>query len=113
MSAITTHVLDLAHGRPAAAVPVRLERRSAAGWVELGRAATDADGRARNLLPTGAPLEPGTYRLSFDLATYFAARGASAFFPEATVVFEVRDAREHHHVPLLAAPHGYTTYRGS
>ena len=113
MSAITTHVLDVAHGRPAAGVTVLLERRAAGGWAAIGRAATDADGRARGLTAEAGPLAAGVYRLTFDLATYFESQGARAFFPEATLVFEVRDAAEHHHVPLLASPFGYTTYRGS
>jgi hydroxyisourate hydrolase len=108
---ITTHVLDLAAGRPAAGVPVRLEIRGREGWREVGRAATDADGRARSLA-TG-PFSAGVYRLTFDLAAYFAARDLPAFFPEAAVVFEVSDARQHHHVPLLLSPYGYSTYRGS
>jgi len=113
MSAITTHVLDLARGKPAAGVPVRLERRGAAGWEELGRAATDADGRARRLIGADAPFVAGVYRLTFELAAYFAALGVETFYPEAAIVFEVRDPREHHHVPLLVSPHGYSTYRGS
>jgi hydroxyisourate hydrolase len=113
MSAITTHVLDLAAGRPASGVAVRLELRGDGGWRELARAATDADGRARSLLATERPLAAGVYRLTFDLAPYFAARGGECFFPEAAVVFEVKDPRVHHHVPLLVSPFGYSTYRGS
>jgi hydroxyisourate hydrolase len=94
-------------------VPVRLELRGRDGWREVGRAATDADGRARSLLAGEGPLAAGTYRLSFDLAVYFAERDQTAFFPEAAVVFEVSDPRQHHHVPLLVSPYGYSTYRGS
>jgi 5-hydroxyisourate hydrolase len=111
VTAITTHVLDTARGRPAAGVPVRLERAAGGGWTEVGRAATDADGRARDLL-TG-PLQAGPYRLTFDTAGYFRAAGVRAFYPEVSVVFEVVDPDEHHHVPLLLNPFGYSTYRGS
>ena len=114
MSAITTHVLDLAHGRPAAGVAVLLERRDATGsFREAGRGVTDADGRAKALLAPGAALEAGTWRLTFETGAYFRAAGAAAFHPSVSVTFEVTDAARHHHVPLLVSPFGYTTYRGS
>ena len=56
---ITTHVLDTARGRPAAGVPIVLERASGDGWQELGRGATDADGRLRDLIAEGTPPAPG------------------------------------------------------
>lgn len=113
MSGITTHVLDTARGRPASGVPVVLEIRSEAGWRELGRAATDDDGRARQLLAAGSALLPGVYRLTFDLDRYFGELEIEGFYPEASIVFHVRDAAQHHHVPLLLSPFGYSTYRGS
>ncbi|MGQ0734625.1 MAG: hydroxyisourate hydrolase [Acidobacteriota bacterium] len=113
MSAITTHVLDTARGRPAAGVPVALDRRVSAGeWQRIADGDTDADGRLRTLLPDGAPLASGVYRLTFDTARYFAASGASSFYPEVTVVFE-STGEAHYHVPLLISPFGYSTYRGS
>ena len=113
MSGITTHVLDTARGRPASNVPVLLEIRSEQGWQEIGRAETDADGRARQLLPTGADLTVGVYRLTFGIETYFQAQEIEGFYPEASIVFHVRDAAQHYHVPLLLSPYGYSTYRGS
>jgi 5-hydroxyisourate hydrolase len=113
MSAITTHVLDLAKGRPAAGVPIALATRDGASWRELGQGLTDADGRLRTLLPDGAPLEAGTYRLLFDTAAYFAVQGIDGFSPEVSVVFEVKEPGGHFHVPLLLSPFGYSTYRGS
>ena len=113
MSGITTHVLDTARGRPASGVPVVLEIRSEDGWRELARATTDDDGRVRQLLPAGSSLIPGVYRLTFDLDRYFAARESEGFYPEAAIVFHVRDAAQHYHVPLLLSPFGYSTYRGS
>jgi 5-hydroxyisourate hydrolase len=113
MSTLSTHVLDTARGRPAAGVPVALERERAPGDFEmLGSGATDADGRLKTLLPEGRPLEAGTYRLTFDTGAYFAAAGIDAFYPVAHITFRVT-AAEHHHVPLLLAPFGYSTYRGS
>ena len=97
---ITTHILDISLGRPAEGVTVRLERREGAGWTELSRGKTSADGRVADLLPK-AP--HGLYRLVFETA---------GFFPEITIAFQVSDDR-HHHVPLLLSPFGYSTYRGS
>ena len=118
MSAISTHVLDTALGRPAAGVPVRLERVGEHGCTELGSAATGTDGRIAELGP--AQLEPGTYRLVFGTGAYARAHLAeppwqseTAFFPEVTVTFTVPDHAAHYHVPLLLSPFGYTTYRGS
>ena len=113
MSGITTHVLDTSRGKPASGVPVLLEIQEEGGWREIGRAVTDDDGRVRQLLPPGSPLIPGIYRLTFDLDRYFVARDIEGFYPEAAIVFHVRDAAQHHHVPLLLSPFGYSTYRGS
>lgn len=113
MSAITTHVLDTARGRPARGVPVVLEVRQGEAWVRLGGGETDGDGRLRSLLPPGTALEAGTFRLTFDTAAYFRACGVEGFFPQAAIVFEVRDGSQHHHVPLLLSPYAYSTYRGS
>ncbi len=113
MSGLSTHLLDLARGAPAGGVPVRLELQSGGTWTELASAVSDTDGRVRSLLPEGTQLVAGVYRLTFELAVYFAAVGERAFFPEAAIVFEVFDATQHHHVPLLLSPYGYSTYRGS
>ena len=108
MSTITTHVLDTALGLPAAGVRVRLERLD--GPV-LAEATTDADGRVRELGPDR--VEPGTYRLVFDVAAYADATQQACFFPEVSLTFAVTDAGSHHHVPLLLSPFAYSTYRGS
>jgi 5-hydroxyisourate hydrolase len=113
MSGITTHVLDIARGRPAAGVPVTLESRSGAGWTLVGRGATDADGRLCDLAPSDFVLVEGEYRLTFDAGAYFDAAGTGGFYTEVVVAFVVHDAAAHYHVPLLLSPYGYTTYRGS
>lgn len=113
MSGITTHVLDTSRGRPASGVPVVLEIRSETSWREIGRSETDADGRVRNLLSEGSTLTTGIYRLIFEIETYFRTQGIEGFYPEASIVFHVRDANQHYHVPLLLSPFGYSTYRGS
>lgn len=113
MSGITTHVLDTSRGRPASGVPVVLEIREGDIWRELGRAITDDDGRAKQILPAGSSLIGGSYRLNFQTETYFTAHEIEGFYPEVSIVFEVRDAAQHYHVPLLLSPFGYSTYRGS
>ena len=107
MSGITTHVLDTSRGCPASGVPVVLERAVGSGWELVGRGATDADGRARDLL-TSAP-ENGRYRLTFDTGSYL----DGGFYPEVSVAFVVESGEDHYHVPLLLSPFGYSTYRGS
>jgi 5-hydroxyisourate hydrolase len=110
---VTSHVLAGPTGRPAAEVPVRLDRRDTDGeWTTLAEGATGADGRLRDWLPDGA-VRPGVHRLAFGTGTWFAAREQATFYPEVVVVFEVVDAAEHHHVPLLLSPFAYSTYRGS
>jgi 5-hydroxyisourate hydrolase len=114
MSGISTHVLDTALGKPAGGVGVRLARREASGaWTELGLAKTDADGRCTQLLPDGAGLPAGRYRLAFDTGDYFARMSVAGLYPLVEITFEVRHGEEHFHVPLLLSPNGYTTYRGS
>ena len=111
MSAITTHVLDTARGRPAAGVPVRLERVDRYDVRLLASATTNGDGRVPDLGPD--QVEAGTYRLVFDVAAYSAATGQECFFPEVSITFALTDPAQHHHVPLLLSPFGYSTYRGS
>ena len=109
---ITTHVLDTAAGRPGAAIAIELERQADGAWQPIGAGATDDDGRLRTLTPAG-PVPPGTYRLRFHTAAYFAARGQAGFFPVVEIQFSVGDGAQHYHVPLLLSQFGYSTYRGS
>ena len=110
MLGITTHVLDLTSGAPAAGVAVTLESESNGAWTARGRAVTDADGRVKDAFASLPG--PGRYRLTFATGAYFAGKRVTSFHPEVVVVFEVREER-HHHVPLLLSPFGYSTYRGS
>jgi 5-hydroxyisourate hydrolase len=114
MSAVTTHVLDLSRGRPAAGVEIHLEKLEDGGaWSPLGRGATDDDGRLRTLLPGNTPLLAGTYRLVFSTGAYFARLRVPTLYPHVTVVFNASPGETHYHVPLLLSPYGYSTYRGS
>jgi 5-hydroxyisourate hydrolase len=103
MAGITTHVLDTTSGRPAAGMRIVLRRDDEV----LFDGVTDADGRARVLAPEDTRAD--VYRITFDTGTY----NPRGFFPEATIVFRLEDPAQHHHVPLLLSPFGYSTYRGS
>lgn len=114
MSKITTHVLDQASGIPARGVAVRLERLTSDGAVTaVAKETTDDDGRVGSLVPEGMKVSSGRYRLTFDTAAYWHARGQPSFFPVVTIEFEIADQTTHLHVPLLMSPFGYSTYRGS
>jgi len=103
-TSVSTHILDTSLGRPARGVPVELSVRGGAGapWTVHAASSTDADGRCQGL----PALPPGTTHARLDFAV------GGDFFPEVTVAFAVR-AGEHHHVPLLLNPFGYSVYRGS
>src|SRR3989442_4530015 len=109
MSGTTTHVLDTARGRPAAGVAVSLALQTGDGWTELAAAPTDAGGRLANLLPAQVKNPAGTYRLRFDVEPYFAAQGATPFYPYVEVVFRVAAACGYH-APLPAQTSSYTTH---
>jgi 5-hydroxyisourate hydrolase len=113
MNQITTHVLDVSSGRPAANVEVILELLTESGaWPEVGRGFTDSDGRAKDLGAAKA-LQAGTYRLTFDTHSYFVAQNIAGLYPQVVIVFEVKNIGDHYHIPLLLSPFGYSTYRGS
>lgn len=111
MSRITTHVLDTALGRPAAGIEVTLQRRDGEPH-ELSRSVTDADGRIKEFLPA-VPLRTGSFTLTFHVAEYFKSAARGSFYERISIEFRVDDPTQHHHVPLLLSPYGYTTYRGS
>jgi 5-hydroxyisourate hydrolase len=114
MNRISTHILDTTHGKPAAAVPVRLDCREPAGtWREMSSQRTDGDGRCSQLLPDSESLTQGIYRLTFDTAAYFGSQGIRGLYPFVEITFQVHSGESHFHIPLLLSPNGYTTYRGS
>jgi 5-hydroxyisourate hydrolase len=121
MSAITTHVLDTALGKPAAGIVVRLERMQGGWmgegaertedlkWVPIATGETDADGRCRDLKSDAAA---GIYRLRFDTDSYFRRGGRTSIYPELAITFHC-DGEGHYHLPVLLSDNSYTTYRGS
>lgn len=106
---LTTHVLDTAQGRPAAGVAVELARLDGDEREVLRRITTNADGRSDEPLLAGDELTAGEYELVFAVGDYFGA----GLFDRVPVRFLVADADAHYHVPLLASPWSYSTYRGS
>ena len=115
---LTTHVLDLARGSPAADVRVELWRLDASGGGRelLVTIRTNADGRTDEPLLVGANFTTGGYELLFDVGEYFTGQGtaeAPSFLGQVPVRFHVADPAAHYHVPLLVTPWGYSTYRGS
>ncbi len=110
---ISTHVLDISIGRPAASISVRLQQQRGAAWADVSNAVTDTDGRVPALFPPASVAGAGGYRLTFDVGEYFRARGIESFYASVSIDFVVRDAAAHYHVPLLLSPYGYSTYRGS
>lgn len=117
MGKLTTHVLDTAHGKPGAGVAIALYRREPSARLHLGNFVTNADGRCDAPLLEGGALIAGTYEIDFHIGDYFAALGLALpqprFVDVVTLRFGIADAHAHYHVPLLASPYSYSTYRGS
>lgn len=118
MGRLTTHVLDTANGQPAAGVAVRLERLDPATGerTALADARTNADGRTDAPLLEGDALTTGVYELTFAVGAYFAGAGGAdeaPFLGDVPIRFGVADPGAHYHVPLIATPWSYSTYRGS
>jgi len=114
MKRISTHILDLVHGKPAAAVAVRLEKQNDSGAFQLlASAHSDQDGRCPQLLPQGEDLSAGVYRLIFETGTYFAQLKIATLYPVVEVTIRAQEGESNFHIPLLLSPNGYTTYRGS
>ena len=113
---LTTHVLDTAHGCPAAGIAVTLTRLGTTDDALLS-VRLNADGRAAAPLLEGEALRPGRYRLVFETADYFRSKGAvltdPPFLDRIPIEFTIADADAHYHVPLLVSPWSYSTYRGS
>ena len=114
---LSTHVLDTMHGAPAAGMSVALFTTQGDAATLVRRFVLNADGRSDGPLYDNQTLRAGTYRLVFDVAAYFKARGV--VLPEPNVLdrvsldFGVARTAEHYHVPLLVSPWSYSTYRGS
>jgi 5-hydroxyisourate hydrolase len=119
MGHLSTHVLDTAHGCPAAGMKVTLQRLDAEGRARTVKAITlNHDGRSDGgPLLDAVAMAAGRWRLLFEVADYFRARGVvlpePAFIDVVQLDFGIADAKGHYHVPLLVSPYSYSTYRGS
>ena len=116
MTRLTTHVLDVSAGIPAAGMRIELHETNSASRV-LADVRTDSDGRCSAPLLQGADFIAGRYSLVFHVSEYFAARGIvlpdPPFLDRVVVAFGIADPASHYHVPLLVTPWSYSTYRGS
>jgi 5-hydroxyisourate hydrolase len=113
---LTTHVLDTAHGRPAAGMRIELHRLERGEKIPLADCVTNSDGRAPSPLLAGEAFAPGKYRILFHVGEYFIAAGSTdggKFLDVVPVLFRIDDANTNYHVPLLVSPWSYSSYRGS
>lgn len=117
MGKLTTHILDTAHGRPAAGVEIELYFLGGQSRQHLARFRSNSDGRTDEPLLTGEELVAGVFELVFGVGAYFAAQGTelpdTSFLDLVPVRFGIADPAANYHVPLLVSPFGYSTYRGS
>ena len=118
MGHLSTHVLDLMHGCPAAGMRVSLQAIDGATARTVKTLTLNADGRTDGgPLLDASTMATGRYRLVFSVAEYFRGRGVTlpepAFIDEVPIDFGIADANGHYHVPLLVSPWAYSTYRGS
>ena len=115
MGRLTTHILDTAHGRPAAGVLIELRRDPANGPIATAR--SNADGRCDKALLEGPALLAGEYELLFHVGDYYRGLGVALadppFLDRVSIRFGVASPDQHYHVPLLVSPWSYSTYRGS
>ncbi|MGA2366090.1 MAG: hydroxyisourate hydrolase [Steroidobacteraceae bacterium] len=116
MGQLTTHVLDISAGLPAAGVQIELHELTSASRLLLASVATGPDGRCPAPLIAGAGFHAGRYALTFHVAAYFRARGvtltAPAFIEDTVINIGIAHPDEHYHVPLLISPWSYSVYRG-
>jgi len=117
---LTTHVLDLVQGKPAAGMTIELYYFGIRDRVQLGRFETNADGRLDRPMLQGSELQAGQYELVFAAGDYLkqatdgvTSASLASIFDLIPIRFRVTDPEAHYHVPLLVAPGGYSTYRGS
>jgi 5-hydroxyisourate hydrolase len=117
MGRLSTHVLDTASGKPAAGVSIELCRLVDGQWLPVKTMVTNADGRTDEPVLAGSAFATGIYRLEFCMGDYFRRRGVPlpepAFVDRVPLQFGIAEGDGHYHVPLLASPWSYATYRGS
>jgi 5-hydroxyisourate hydrolase len=114
---LTTHVLDTAHGKPAAGMKIDLCKVERAGTATLKTVTTNADGRTDDPLLEADDMLVGVYELVFHVGAYFAHLGGDVVRPRfldlVPIRFGIANHDAHYHVPLLVSRFAYSTYRGS
>lgn len=114
---LTTHMLDTVNGKPAAGVRIDFGVLEGNGYRTVKTVHTNADGRNGEPLLTADNMKAGQYQLVFYVAEYFSKLGVPLanppFLDKVALQFGIANADEHYHVPLLASPWSYMTYRGS
>jgi len=117
MASLTTHVLNIATGTPAAGMRVELRVLSGAATAPANALQTNQDGRCAAPLLEGAAFRTGRYSLTFHVGAYFRSLRVDLpeppFLDEVVIAFGIADASKNYHVPLLVSPWSYSTYRGS
>lgn len=111
---LSSHILDITQGKPAANVKISLSKQNASGtWAVIEEKTTDANGRIPDFLKNAEGVDhKGIYKLTYFTAPYFKSMGEDSFYPFIEVVFEIKDGN-HYHVPITLSPFGYSTYRGN
>ncbi len=109
---LSSHILDIDKGSPAANVLISLSKQTDNQWILIDEKTTDANGRIKDFLPENGRDHKGIYKLTYHTAPYFAAQGKESFYPFIEVVFEIKDD-QHYHVPITLSAYGYSTYRGN
>ena len=117
MAGLSTHVLDTAQGGPAAGVRIELFELVEGDRPLICDAVTNIDGRTNAPLLSADQMRVGVFEILFHIGAYFADPSAATpdpgFLDRVPVRFTITDPSQHYHVPLLASPWSYTTYRGS
>ena len=110
---LSSHILDVSKGMPAAGVTIKLEKYSeqAKTWSFVEEKITDHNGRISDFLSNDKP-NTGTYRLTYYTEAYFRKNNTESFYPFIEVVFRIKDS-SHYHVPITLSAYGYATYRGN
>ncbi|MGV3658342.1 MAG: hydroxyisourate hydrolase [Chitinophagaceae bacterium] len=110
---LSSHILDITTGKPAADVKIVLSRQEGNGsWNLVEEKVTDSNGRIKDFLKLDGKSNAGIYKLTYHVSPYFKKLGHKTFYPFIEVVFELTD-NEHYHVPITLSPFGYSTYRGN
>lgn len=109
---LSSHILDINKGMPAAGVRIALSKMEAGEWHPVEEKTTDENGRIKDFLEENGQNHRGIYKLTYYTAPYFEQAGQESFYPFIEVVFEIKDDK-HYHVPITLSPYGYSTYRGN